>query len=296
MIIFISFAIIFFLSIRKAIYYHYYFLLMIGFFDSGFWGLKTMKYFYDLYPDYDYIFLADNQNCPFGNKSWDEIEKITFKSLNWLFDNWADIVIIACNTAAAYSIRKRQNLYPNKKTLSITVPWVEEIIQTSHTNHQKTKKQSSFGVLATQATVRSDIYVDLYSRFWWKWDPDFNFVMAPKLVEMVESWVKDRAKIILAIQEYLAQFPKNISTLVLWCTHFSVYKPYFEELFDGVVIDPSFYSAQKFWDYLKNHPEVDSKLWLNSNVSFYTTWDVENFSKIWSNICQQNLKANQISI
>jgi len=294
MIIWISFAIIFFLTIKRTIYY--YFLLMIGFFDSGFWGLKTIKYFHDLYPYYDYIFLADNQNCPFWNKSWAEIESITFKSLNWLFDNWADIVIIACNTAAAYSIRKRQTLYPNKKTLSITVPGVEEIIETSHSTHTKNNSKSAFWILATQATVRSDIYIDLYSRFWWKWNPDFNFVMAPTLVEMVEAWVKDSAKIISTIQKYISQFPKNVSTLVLWCTHFSVYKQYFEDLFDWTVIDPSQYSAQKFWIYLKNHPEIHSKLWLNSTVFFYTTWDVERFNKIWSNICQQKLNAKHISI
>ncbi len=268
---------------------------MIGFFDSWFWWLQTMKYFHNLHPNYDYIFLADNKNCPFWDKSPEYIEKITFDALNWLFDNWADIVIIACNTAAAYSIRKWQTLYPDKKTLSITVPWVEEIIET-HSPMNDGKFNWSVWILATQATVQSDIYTDLYSRFGWKGSPEFHFVMASKLVTMVEEWISNEIKIKLAINNYLSQFPKSLSTLVLWCTHFSVYKKYFDELFDGTVIDPSFYSAKKFDAYLKSHPEIETKLSQKSTVKFYTTGDVEAFNKIWANLCKNSIKSENILI
>ncbi len=262
---------------------------MIGFFDSGFWWLKTMKYFHNLYPDYDYIFLADNKNCPFGEKSWKEIEEITFNALNWLFDHWAKIVIVACNTAAAYSIRKRQSLYPDKKTLSITIPWIEEIID------QK-KKWWSIGIIATQATVMSDIYNDLYARFWWKWNPDFHFIMAPKLVDMVESWSQDKPAIILTIDDYISRLPKTASTLILGCTHFSVYKQYFKNIFKWKIIDPSYYSAKKFKKYLKNHPEVEQELQKKSTLQFYTTWDTNSFNTIWSNIWWEDIKSEHVDI
>ena len=268
---------------------------MIGFFDSWFWWLQTMRYFHDLYPDYDYIFLADNKNCPFGNKSWEEIQDITFNALNWLFDNWAEIVIIACNTAAAYSIRKRQSLYPDKKTLSITVPWVEELIAVNGLNKYNNFAWSVW-VLATQATIRSDIYTDLYLRFWWEWNPNFHFVMAPTLVDIVESWINDEDKIKKKIEEYISKFPKNISTLVLGCTHFSVYKKYFEEIFDWVVIDPSLFSAKKFDNYLYRHPAIAKKLLRTSKTTFYTTGDVEEFNKIWTNLCEKNIKSKKILI
>jgi len=269
-------------------------LFMIGFFDSWFGWVQTMKYFHNLYPEYDYMFFADNKNCPFWVKTWPEITEITFNSLNWLFDNWAKIVIVACNTAAAYSIRKRQSLYPEKKTLSITVPWIEEIIATRHLETDTISWPVA--VLATQATVRSDIYTDLYTRFWWKGEPSFHFIMAPKLVDMVESGVEDKEQIKSVIQEYLNHLPKRISTLVLWCTHFSVYKKYFEELFDGVVIDPSLYSAKRFGEYLKNHPEITSQLSKDSTVKFYTTWDTVNFDKIGSNLCWNFIKSKKVDL
>jgi glutamate racemase len=43
---------------------------------------------------------------------------------------------LACNTAAAYSVRNRQTQYPHKKVLSITIPGIEKIL----TEENKTKK------------------------------------------------------------------------------------------------------------------------------------------------------------
>ena len=81
-----------------------------------------MKDFQERYPQYNYIFLADNKNCPFGNKDGETIRKITFKGIKRLFNHGAKIVILACNTAAAYAVRSWQTEYPEKKVLSITIP------------------------------------------------------------------------------------------------------------------------------------------------------------------------------
>lgn len=260
---------------------------MIWFFDSWFWWLQTMKYFYNLLPQYDYMFLADNKNCPFWNKSWKEIEDITFSWLNRLFDNWAKIVVIACNTAAAYSIRKWQTLYPHKKTLSVTVPWIEEILSKDSID--------SVWIIATQATVNSNIYNDLYFRFWWKNVPDFHFVMAPKLVDAVENW-QSQQEVLLLIKEHLLQLPKDISTLILGCTHFSVYKNLFSKLFAGIIIDPSFISAKKFITYLQNHQDdIKKNITRNWEIKFYTTWDKNNFDNIWSNIWWSKIDSFKIN-
>ncbi len=262
---------------------------MIGFFDSWFWWLQTMKYFHDLYPNYDYVFLADNKNCPFWEKTWEEIQKITFDALNWFFDNWAKMVIIACNTSAAYSIRKRQSLYPQKKTLSITIPWVEEVVS-------KSEKLWSVWIIATKATVTSQIYNDLYKRFWGPGKSDFSFVMAPDLVDMVESWANDSSRILLKIGEYLSRLPKDISTLILWCTHFSIYKKYFEKLFKWEIVDPSYYSAKKFSEYIERHPEIKNKLWQNWTVNFFTTWSTKKFNEVWWKIWWTKIDSQNILI
>ena len=87
-----------------------------------------MKYFRQLYPDLDYLFLADEKHCPYGAQDGEIIQKLTFNALHRLFDHGAKIVILACNTAAAFSVRKWQTQFPEKKVLSITIPGIEEIL------------------------------------------------------------------------------------------------------------------------------------------------------------------------
>ncbi|MCF7835430.1 aspartate/glutamate racemase family protein [Candidatus Gracilibacteria bacterium] len=260
---------------------------MIGFFDSGFGGVQTLKYFKEMYSDFDYVFLADGKNCPYGPKSGDEIKKLTFDSLDWLFDNGAEIVILACNTAAAYSVRNWQTLYPEKKVLSITIPGIEEILSRGDIN-------GNVGILATQATVTSGIFDDLFTRFGGDGNPDFSFVSAPELVDLVESGFENEEKNIEIVKNILSKFPSNIKYLVLGCTHFPVLMKYFKMFFDGVIVDPSYEAARKFGDYLKNHPEISSKLTHNGILKFYTTGNAESFETIGSKIFGQKIIANGI--
>jgi len=261
---------------------------MIGLFDSWFGWLQTMKDFYNLYPQYDYIFLADTKNCPYWEKSQEEIKKFTFKWLHRLFDNWADIVILACNTAAAYSIRDRQNQYPEKKVLSITIPGIERILQDY-------SDKTNIWILATQATILSNIYTDLFLKFGWEDNPDFQFIIAPKLVNIIEKGFKDQKKVNETISEYLNKFD-NISHLILGCTHFPVLIEDFKKQFKWVIIDPSLEAAKRFWPYLEKHQEIASKLSENSERIYYTTWDIQSFEDIWSKIFWEPIEAHHIQI
>jgi len=262
---------------------------MIGFFDSGFGWLKTMKDFKKLYPEYNYIFLADSKNCPYGEKSWEEIQKLTFKALDWLFGQWAKIIILACNTAAAYSVRKWQETYPEKKVLSITIPWIEKLIKHGWL-------ELNIWVIATEATIMSNIYNDLFSRFGGKPNLQFQFVMAPKIVEIIEEWFGDEKENLNVIKSYLVRFPKNVEHLILWCTHFPVLMKEFKKLFKWEIIDPSKESAKKFGPYLKKHPEVESKISRWWKVKFFTTWDKENFERIGKKIWGDKIDAKCVEI
>lgn len=260
---------------------------MIGIFDSGFWGLQTLKYFHKEYPQYDYLYLADTMNCPYGNKSGEEIKKLTYQWLHRLFDHGADIVILACNTAAAYSIRSWQQEFPEKKVLSITIPGIEKIIEQDW--HKNT-----IGILATQATILSDIYTDVFLKLWGE-SPRFQWIMASELVDLIESWVEDEVYIQNKINEYLAKFD-HIHHLILWCTHFPVLMSYFRKWFDGEIIDPSLEAAKKFGDYLNRHLDIKEKLTTNGHIDYLSTGNIENFNKIGSHIWGDSIKAKHIKI
>lgn len=260
---------------------------MIWFFDSGFGGLQTMKDFQELYPQYNYIFLADSKNCPFGNKDGETIKNITFDGIQWLFDQGAKIVILACNTAAAYAVRSRQTQYPEKKVLSITIPGVEKILE-NDTNKK-------IGILATQATILSNIYTDLFHKFGGKNNPDFQFVMAPKLVDLVESGENRQEEIDFVVQEHINKF-RDIDTLILGCTHFPILINNIKRFFIGDIVDPSKEAAIQFGTYLERHPEIKDNLTTGGQTTYYTTWSPEIFSTIGSRIAEKRITAEQIEI
>lgn len=259
---------------------------MIGFFDSGFGGLQTMKDFQERYPQYNYMFLADSKNCPFGAKDGETIKQLTFDGIQRLFDHGAKIVILACNTAAAYAVRSRQTQYPEKKVLSITIPGVEKILTEEH-NERK------IGILATQATILSNIYTDLFHKFGGKNNPDFQFIMAPKLVELVESGETNEEEIEFIVQEHINKF-HNIDTLILGCTHFPILIEHIKKFFTGDIIDPSKEAAIQFGNYLERHLEIKDQLTSGGQTTYYTTWSPEIFSTIGSRIAEKQITAQLI--
>ncbi|HMT01156.1 MAG TPA: glutamate racemase [Candidatus Absconditabacterales bacterium] len=260
---------------------------MIGIFDSGFGGLQTLTYFQKNFPEHDFILLADNLHAPYGVKSPDEIQTLTFRGLHWLFDHGAKIVILACNTASAYAIRNWQTTYPNKKVLSVSIPGVEAVIE---------GKYSSIGILATDATVQSGIFEKKFQELMGQEGADIHIVAAPELVTMIEAGCTDEKKIETVIKNYLEKLPSKIEVLLLGCTHFPVYETYFKRYFSGAIVDPAQESALKFVSYLKRHNDIAVSLGLTKKMEMFTTGDTKTFDRIGEAIVHYPLKSKRVIV
>ena len=76
----------------------------IGIFDSGVGGLSVLKELGRLMPKEDFIFVADQANVPYGEKTRGELEQLTFKLCNFLLSKKAKVIVVACNTATCYAL------------------------------------------------------------------------------------------------------------------------------------------------------------------------------------------------
>jgi glutamate racemase len=263
---------------------------MIGIFDSGFGGLQTLKYFHETYPEYDYIFLADQAHYPFGTKKPEQIQQYTFDALNRLFDQWATIVIIACNTAAAYAIKQRQANYPEKKTLSITIPGMEKINEV----HQQCKHIT---VLATEWTMKSGMYTRLFESINPNPWTSMNVVVATDLVDLVEQGITDETERKQVLDKYLLSLKKQkTDCLVLGCTHFPVLTESIKQYFDGDIVDPGKEAVERFWPYLERHPEIADAITKNGQIHLYTTGNPDKFLSIGKNIIPSIQEAKHITL
>ncbi|MBW5393117.1 glutamate racemase, partial [Brachyspira pilosicoli] len=51
----------------------------IAVFDSGFGGISVLKKLLNILPNENYIYLGDNHNIPYGDKSKEEITQLSIK-------------------------------------------------------------------------------------------------------------------------------------------------------------------------------------------------------------------------
>ena len=76
----------------------------IGIFDSGIGGLSIWKEIIQVLPYQETIYLADSKNAPYGNKSEEEILKLSIKNTELLINKGCKLIIVACNTATTNAI------------------------------------------------------------------------------------------------------------------------------------------------------------------------------------------------
>jgi glutamate racemase len=128
--------------------------MKIGFFDSGLGGLMILKAVAKALPEFDYEFYGDTANLPYGDKSEAAIYELTKQGVEHLFKRDCALVIVACNTASAETLRRLQDeylpeSYPDRRILGVIIPTVEEVMQ---------EKYSNAILLATKRTVESKKY------------------------------------------------------------------------------------------------------------------------------------------
>ena len=127
----------------------------IGIFDSGIGGLSILSEINKMLPNENTIYLADNKNCPYGNKSRKEIIKLSIKNASTLIKMGCKIIVIACNTATTNAIKEI------RKSFEIPIIGIEPAIKPALTN----TKTGKIGILATEKTLSSNVFNQTSNKF-----------------------------------------------------------------------------------------------------------------------------------
>ena len=77
----------------------------IAVFDSGVGGLTVYKKLKELLPNEDYIYFGDLKNCPYGQKSKQQLIDLTADIFNYFKYEDVKAVVMACNTTSAKCLR-----------------------------------------------------------------------------------------------------------------------------------------------------------------------------------------------
>lgn len=86
--------------------------MKIGFFDSGIGGTTVMEAVKRELPEEEYIYFGDTENCPYGEKSLEELQKIVTHDVEYLLGRGAEVIVVACNTATTRTIKWLREKFP----------------------------------------------------------------------------------------------------------------------------------------------------------------------------------------
>ncbi|MCD6011593.1 MAG: murI [Flavipsychrobacter sp.] len=249
----------------------------IGVFDSGYGGLTVFRAVADLLPQYDYIYLGDNARAPYGNRSYETVYQYTLECVQWFFDQGCPLVILACNTASAKTLRTIQQknlpqLAPDNRVLGVIRPTAEVV--GAYT------KSRSVAVLGTKGTVQSGSYEIEIRKFF----PDIKVhqLACPLWVPLVENGEYGSEGADYFVKKYLDELFRqapDIDTILLACTHYPLLLDKIKKyLPTGVtVVSQGEIVAQSLADYLYRHPEMESRISMQGGKRFYTTDDPAEF-------------------
>lgn len=201
---------------------------MIGVFDSGFGGLQTLKYLKTQFPHEDFLFLADNANVPYGDKSEETLKNLTIRNINRLLDQGCHHVIIACNTAVASIYNHWFKEDVTKKLIAVTKCGLKEAIRYKYQN---------IAVFCTQATHQLNVYQTIYNEL--EGQGKLYTVPTPELVPLIEAPQADYDQIYHRVEQYKKYISDDTDCLILGCTHYPILLDVFREKFPQLkIIDP----------------------------------------------------------
>lgn len=198
----------------------------IGIFDSGIGGLTVAKAIKQSLPNERIIYFGDTAHLPYGDKSADAIRYYSIRISKFLLEHDCKMIVIACHSASSAAYDVLMDFF-DKKVLFVNV--VDELVRTVVEGNY-----SKVGVIATKATIRSNIYATKIKEL----DKSIQCcnLATPLLVPMIEEGFHQDKISDDIISHYLSDETLfQIEAILLACTHFPLIKERVRAFYQGNV-------------------------------------------------------------
>lgn len=194
----------------------------IGIFDSGMGGLSVWREVRSLLPHESLIYLADGKNCPYGDRSEQEIAALTHKAIGELVARGAKLIVVACNTATAVAIDALREEYE--------IPFVgmEPAVKPA----ALATRTGTIGILATRASLAGNLFRATSAKY--ASGVKILPVVGEGFVEAVEEGRESEVSTRELVRRVVEPLIKaGADQIVLGCTHY----PFLQEVIEGVIGD-----------------------------------------------------------
>ncbi len=200
--------------------------MKIGLLDSGVGGLSVLREVHRLLPGAALHYVGDSAWCPYGTKSPEVIQRRVFEIADYLLEQGAGILVLACNSATIQAAGALRAGYP------LPVVGMEPGIKPA----AERTRSGVVAVLATEASLAGEKFHQLVSAH----AQGLRVITrpCPRFVELVEAGVLDGAEAEAAVEEAIAPLvAAGADAFVLGCTHYPFLRAVIERrLPEGAII------------------------------------------------------------
>lgn len=200
----------------------------IGVFDSGIGGLSVLSHIQARLPRESLLYFADSGFAPYGEKAEDFIVQRSLAIADFLLQQGAKALVVACNTATAAAIRALRERYPTLALVGVE-PGLKPAAMLS--------KSRIVGVLATDRTINSTKFNLLREQISAATGVRFLSQACSGLANQIEEGELSSAATATLVQRYVAPLiAQGADTLVLGCTHY----PFVQALIEACICQATF--------------------------------------------------------
>ncbi len=192
----------------------------IGLYDSGMGGLSVMREVRRLLPAENLLYYGDSAHCPYGALTEEEVRARAFHIADFLLQQGAKLLVVACNTASIAALDALRTAHPD-----VPIVGMEPAVKPA----AAATKNGCVGVLATTVTLHGDRFASLLQRY----ADGVEVISLPGtgLVERVEAGQVDTPETEAWLRQLLAPFLKaGVDTIVLGSTHYPWLRPVIERV------------------------------------------------------------------
>jgi glutamate racemase len=256
----------------------------IGVFDSGLGGLWILKYLKAELPEYDYVFLGDQLNVSYGNKTPDELFLLATKALDFLYGekNCAG-VILACNTISSTIYNRlrdwKDEKYFGRILFGIVRPTVESI-----------GNNDTVAIFATPRTCESEVY----EKFFKENIKNYIKIPLPELAYLIENGGDTESY----ISSFKDKVPNDITRGALLCTHYGIVREDFKKSFPNIKdwVYQEEIIPKYIRDYFTEFPDREAFFSHNGTISILVTKENDVFKKFKDEWFGESVKIELVDL
>lgn len=264
--------------------------MKIGIFDSGLGGLLIAHALTTKLSSYDYLYLGDSANLPYGQKTKEQIYELSQKAINRLFEDGCKLVVVACNSASSDALRRIQQefipaYWPGRNALGVLIPSAEEAVRYG----------KNIGIISTNATASSGAFEREIIKL--RADANVYSCPTPELAECIEKGQLASAR--RHLEKHLGGLMRRpLDSLVLGCTHYPVLKKHARQIVGAAVpvISQDEIIPDKLRDYLRRHPEIEAELGKNGSIEFLLTKKSAQSGKFAERLFGQTIQLKLVGL